>query len=92
MKCGRIAKSRRVQCQGLTGLAAALPLKYSRSGTRKVERLEENAAAMVIKLTAAEMEELGGVFGFDGAFGERWTEAHMQHTYHYGSREAVAPI
>ena len=62
------------------------------AGTRKVERLEQNAAAAHMKLTAAEMEELGAVFGHDGASGERWTDDHMKQTYHYGNHDAVAAV
>ena len=51
--------------------------------------LEENAAAMHIKLSAAEMEDLGNVFGFDGAVGDRYNAGMQQATYHYG-HEAVA--
>ena len=60
------------------------------AGTRKVKYLEENAAAVHIKLSAEEMEDLGNVFGFDGVVGDRYNERMQKATYHYGSHETVA--
>ena len=60
------------------------------AGTRKVKYLEENAAAMHIKLSAAEIKDLGDVFGFEGAVGDRYNEQMQKATYHYGSHETVA--
>ena len=60
------------------------------AGTRKVKYLEENAAAMHIELSAAEIKDLGDVFGFDGAVGDRYNERMQKATYHYGSHETVA--
>jgi hypothetical protein len=46
-----------------------------------VKYLEENAAAMQIKLSSEELEQLGSVFGFDGVTGGRYES--LQFTYHY---------
>ena len=45
---------------------------------------------MNMKLSAAEIKDLGDVFGFEGAVGDRYNERMQKATYHYGSHEAVA--
>ncbi len=47
-------------------------------GTRSIKRLEENAAAAAITLTAAELAELDAIAPPDAAAGTRYPEAGMQ--------------
>src|SRR5690606_16603831 len=47
-------------------------------GTRSIKRLEENAAAAAITLTAAELAQLDAIAPPDAAAGTRYPEAGMQ--------------
>ena len=47
-------------------------------GTTKVSRLEENASALEVELTAVEIEAIGQAFPLDAAIGTRYPEAAMR--------------
>jgi diketogulonate reductase-like aldo/keto reductase len=74
-----------MQAMACTG-ACALPQGedvFPIPGTKRVKYLEENAAAISIKLTTADLEELNQVFEFE-EFGGRYAPALMAATFHYG--------
>ena len=47
-------------------------------GTRKIHRLDENAAAAEVELSAEEVEQLDSVVPFGAAAGMRYPEYAMQ--------------
>lgn len=60
-------------------------------GTKRVKYLEENAAAVQIKLTPDELKELEDAVPQSSVVGERYDEAMMQGTYaHY--HKAQKPV
>lgn len=82
------------QSRGATPAQVALAWVLARGpqvvpipGTKRVARLEENAAAVGIALTRAEVEELSGVFAPDAVAGARYPEALLKALRTQGSQE-----
>jgi len=50
-------------------------------GTKRAERLDENAAALGVELTAAEVEEISAMVPVGAAAGERYPEAQMKKVF-----------
>jgi aryl-alcohol dehydrogenase-like predicted oxidoreductase len=46
-------------------------------GTKRVKYLQENAAAVDITLSPAELNEIGAIFPADAAAGDRYPQAMM---------------
>lgn len=57
-------------------------------GTKRVKYLEENAAAVQIKLSAEELKELEAAVPESDVVGDRYDESMMASTYaHYGKSQ-----
>ena len=50
-------------------------------GTKRAERLDENAAALGVELTAAEVEEISAMVPVGAAAGDRYPEAQMKKVF-----------
>jgi hypothetical protein len=55
------------------------------AGTRRTKYLEENLSAAAIVLSAEELAELSQAFAPEAVSGQRYDQANMSATFHYGS-------
>jgi aryl-alcohol dehydrogenase-like predicted oxidoreductase len=77
----RLVQAGKVRFLGLSGASAKTTRRavsvHPITGTRHIARLEENAVAATIKLTAAELKRIGGVLSDVGVAGSRYPESNM---------------